>query len=159
MTFMQAADATWVYMLQASPGLLWGAALALFIRSDHRENGKRYELALTAGIVFIITQSMIVREINRSVILESAAGVSLLMIVVFMPQPRLPEWCSQLGRVAFGVYLSHLLFIKVLEPILGEFAIDPSLLSNVLVMVTAATGATILSLLLERSVKTRWLVT
>jgi surface polysaccharide O-acyltransferase-like enzyme len=59
--------------------------------------------------------------------------------------------------LAYGIYLSHLLFIKTLEAVGSKLHVPLSLGSSLGIFVLAAAGSTLLAWLLARSRWTRWL--
>ncbi|MCA9273647.1 MAG: acyltransferase [Phycisphaerales bacterium] len=48
------------------------------------------------------------------------AGIALLLAGISMPSERIPAWLSRLGRLGFGVYITHGLLIMVLHKLFGK---------------------------------------
>jgi surface polysaccharide O-acyltransferase-like enzyme len=86
------------------------------------------------------------------------AGVSVLIAALACPASLIPRACQALGGLAFGIYLSHLLFIKTAEAIAAKlhWPIDGQL--DVAIFLVAVVASTALSYLLSRWRATRWLV-
>ena len=68
------------------------------------------------------------------------AGLALLLAGVAMPSQRIPAWLSALGRLGFGVYITHSLLVMALHRVIGSFG-QLSLTSGLLLYPLVLVGA------------------
>ncbi len=151
-------DANFTWMLLATPSLLWGAALGIAARSDSSSLQQRPFLATLAVASFVVLLVMTARQSQRNPILENGAGLLIMIAALWAPALAVPHWLLALGRCSFGIYLSHLLFIKVLEPVFAKLGTGPSPLQDVTIFGIALMCAAGVSYLLSQYRRTRWLV-
>jgi len=160
------------YMLMALPSLLWGSALAWLHRPASAEGISRTQRKSIAnrspaslstsslvGLLLLFSTALwSILQLGRSVFFESAAGTMILIVALHCPAslrfPRLAGW----GRVSLGIYCSHLLFLKALQPLIGPPAWSNPWIGAIVVATLVTVFATSISLLLARSRATRWLV-
>ena len=88
---------------------------------------------------------------------ENLSGSALLVFTLGDWTSPLLERIARLGPLAYGIYLSHLLFIKTLEAVQAKLHEPPSLTTALATFVLAAAGSTLLAWLLSRWRATRWL--
>jgi surface polysaccharide O-acyltransferase-like enzyme len=80
---------------------------------------------MLAGVALFIVSSVLLWEFGRDRLLETLAGLGFLLMVL---APVGGVWVSRLGRLgalAYGIYFSHLLFIKVGEAASMKLALTP----------------------------------
>lgn len=95
---------------------------------------------------------------GRNPAVETLAGLALLIAAL---GPSTPSWLAGWRGVAslsFGVYLSHLLFIKTAQSVIDWFGCDFSAGQDLAVFVFAVCGSVVLTGILTRFRGTRWLV-
>lgn len=160
------------YMLMALPSLLWGAALAWLHRSASAEGFSRaprksianlsppsLSTSSLVGLLLLFATSVwCLLELGRSVFFESAAGTMILVVALHCPTWLRSPWLARCGRVSLGIYCSHLLFLKALQPLIGPPAWSSPWIGAIVMATVVTIAATSLSLLLARSRTTRWLV-
>ena len=88
---------------------------------------------------------------------ENLSGIALLVFTLGDWTSPLLERIARLGPLAYGIYLSHLLFIKTLEAVQAKLHVPLSLTAALAIFVLAAAGSTLLAWLLSRWRATRWL--
>jgi peptidoglycan/LPS O-acetylase OafA/YrhL len=159
------------FMLEALPGLLWGAGLAWATRAESARGPRRD--AFGDGMQAIITSSiafgvcLIASALaGRSIMLENASGVALLIFALATHRwttrsaalGRIVHPLGQLGQVSLGIYFAHLMVIKVGESLLPIIGADTEW-GRVAFLATAATVvSTSVAVLAAKSPRTRWLV-
>lgn len=95
-----------------------------------------------AWLVVAFVVGMIAAEVDRSVPLENAAGVAALLASLVN---RRPPWAAALARwpaLAYGVYLSHILFLEGLQDAFAIVGFPVGLANDLFVFA----GATAMSL-------------
>ena len=82
-----------------------------------------------------------------------------MLIVTMMPIER--PWCQRLagfGTLAYGIYLSHVLWLKVIQAIAGKAGIPSALPRDIAIFLAAVLASSLTAWLLSRHASTRWLV-
>jgi surface polysaccharide O-acyltransferase-like enzyme len=140
----------------ALPAVCWGLALALAIPSNSKRIFSNPITTITAFCLFVALVAWLAAT-GRSNLVENAAGVCLLIAAL---QPSAPSWVTTLGRfgsAAFGIYLAHLLVIKVCESAATRLHWPISWQLDLATFAVAAVGSTWLAWILARHRRTRWL--
>lgn len=145
-------DSTLSYMLNATPALLWGCALAWVLEDAGGRVSQHKLVSLAAIAVFIVCQGLLFGT-GRNLFLESAAGMGLLVVGLDSARPRLVARLAILGEVALGIYFSHLLFLKIGEAAADRWGVVPGIGSTLTLIFVSGCLAGATSLLLSRS---RW---
>lgn len=148
-------DATY-FMWLALPAVCWSFALAI----AWPELSKKFDPNLRLHICLSVWafSTGVLWFLGRSALLESLAGISFLVMALDHRPGRWTEATESIAKLAFGVYLSHLLFLKVGETILARLQIgispwmDLALFAGVLWMSLGASS------LLQKSRYSRWLL-
>ncbi|HTU26668.1 MAG TPA: acyltransferase [Pirellulales bacterium] len=142
--------------LDALPSACWGVALAIAYRSRARSWLANRRVAM-ACLLVAVGGTLALLATGRNACLENVAGAALVVFTLTDWTSAGLERIARLGSLAYGIYLSHLLFIKTLEAVLGKLHVAPSLASGWAIFVGAAAGSTLLAWLLGRWRATRWL--
>jgi surface polysaccharide O-acyltransferase-like enzyme len=154
MSALPAIDDKLTFMWQALPAALWGVSLGVATRFDGRENRK----LLTASLVVFASAMAVLIAVGRNPLLENIAGVAWLLVAfTWAPGPWM-SWVAPQGANAFGMYCSHLLFVKVLESIFAKLRLPFSPWTDVTTMVVATLGSILVAWALSRRRATRWMV-
>jgi peptidoglycan/LPS O-acetylase OafA/YrhL len=131
-------------------------ALALAFPDSSKRIFSNSITSITAFCAFIALVAWLV-TFGRSNLVENAAGICLLIAAL---QPTAPSWVTKLGRfgsAAFGIYLAHLLVIKVCEAVATKLHWPISWQLDLATFAVAAVGSTWLAWELARHRRTRWL--
>lgn len=171
LTLETSGDTSTSFMLMATPGLLWGLALGWLQAAQKAKTGRAglttcsptFTASLTA--VFLLATTMTITA-GRNVLLENASGVALLLSAIYLGhllpvdafQTRTGSLISRLGEVSFGIYFSHLVFIKVGEVILNRLGATDTVWVAIAMACIVTTTATICCIIAARHKLTRWLV-
>jgi peptidoglycan/LPS O-acetylase OafA/YrhL len=92
------------------------------------------------------------------VLLENAAGLSALVIALRPVRQPLLVRLGQFPPLAYGIYLSHLLPIKVFESAAARVGFSPSWQLDLAIFLASAVAATLIAWVLYQTRWTRWLV-
>jgi peptidoglycan/LPS O-acetylase OafA/YrhL len=141
----------------ALPAALWGVALAI-ARGRGAANFLRRPAAGYCALTAAVLLTALVFYLGRNRLVENLAGVALLVFA--LADWRMPrfERLARLGSLAYGIYLSHLLFIKVLHAVEAKLSVRETAAVMAGVFVLASIASTALAWALSRSRWTRWLV-
>jgi peptidoglycan/LPS O-acetylase OafA/YrhL len=161
------------FMLATTPAAFWAwAAAIIYQRSQHLAQPSSLPtmnhvestpsaaeiFALCAsGLVFIVS-CVSLQYAGRQVWLENVAGIAA---VAWTMVPVAPHWASRAkawAELSFGVYLGHLLFIKIVEAVFGKLQVSSTVATDVATWAVAVVGATLLAYVCHRTSWARWLL-
>ena len=105
----------------ALPAVFWGMALAV---AYHRGGAKWFDNSLSAvfGLCVLVACMAWVWNFGRNNIAENLAGVGCTLVALAPWNSGLLAALGRFGPLAYGIYLSHLLFIKTAEAVLNKLA-------------------------------------
>jgi surface polysaccharide O-acyltransferase-like enzyme len=130
------------YAWQTVPSTFWAVGFALVLNRTGRPGINRVLSPL--AIMTAITASVVLVSNGRNVLLENLAGSSLFIWSYSSQIKRIPKWIVALAPFSFGIYLSHMLFIKVAEAVTQKFALPASMTVDVVVFAVTVIGSTAL---------------
>lgn len=146
-------ERTWVRL----PSLLWGLGAGLLATPAIRRvrlprAGVAVGIALTAACI-AGAQTLGYRSL-----LQNTAGIGLVLfgLAIGPGQPR--HWLAWLGRYAYGVFLSHTLFIETTRSMTELAGLDPATWLDVTTWAVAVVAAVAVTALANRHRLTRWLL-
>ncbi len=146
------------FMWLATPAVF--GALAIFLFLQCRQDWWQYKGPIQiCAAVTLIASTLFLMQAGRNGLAEMLAGVSfLLLILQWSANGRVARRLGQLAPLTYGIYLSHLLFIKVGESFAQRIGVSVSPLSDLVLFTFALWGSVSLSWLLSLSPRTRWLI-
>ncbi|MGC4033756.1 MAG: acyltransferase [Tepidisphaeraceae bacterium] len=144
----------WRLSFRALPTVCWSIALALATAFDGKMPRASGRVALM-GVLLVLGVMATQAWIDQQKILRTFAGLGCLAIALYPLANTAIARLGSLGRFTYGIYLSHLLFIRFIDDILLRHA-KPTLLTDVAVFGVSFAGAITLSILLSKSKYTRW---
>lgn len=141
----------------ALPAVFWGITLAV---AYHRGGAQwmQSRAATVLGLFVALCSIVWLCYQGRNSLAENLAGAGCTLVAL---APESMAWLQRvgaLGPLAYGIYLSHLLFIKSAEAVLNKLGIAATPLVDVGVFLLAVVGSTALAWALSRWKLTRWLV-
>ena len=142
--------------LDALPSACWAVALAIAYQSG----GRKWLSSRRVGIICLmaaVALTFLLYALGRNSAIENLSGLALLIFTLGDWSSPLLERIARLGPLAYGIYLSHLLFIKTLEAAQSKLHVQPALTTALAIFILAAAGSTLLAWLLSRWRATRWL--
>jgi peptidoglycan/LPS O-acetylase OafA/YrhL len=143
--------------LNALPAVFWGVALAIACRHPASRFLERPGAAVSGLMLGIACTAWVWRH-GSSGFAETLAGLGLMAVALGSAGTARPGRLARLGPLAYGIYLSHLLFIKVFEAAAARFGSEVGWAQSVSVFLASAAAATLLAWSLSRWRGTRWLV-
>src|SRR5690606_5286044 len=112
---------TWqAYWWMALPAAFWGVAIAVFTqhaRASYRNN----RVVPLCGLAVFNLGTAVTWHAGRNTLAENLSGVGFLVFALGPWQGNFIRRCAGLGTLAYGIYLSHLLFIKICEAVVAKF--------------------------------------
>jgi surface polysaccharide O-acyltransferase-like enzyme len=161
-------DSSWQYVVDAIPAMFWAMTLALAFRPaaalptptpahcTGRVSPCPCRLLMD---ISVFAGSMIWLAIyGRSAFCENLAGLSLLLIALRPTDSPFLRRVGQFPSLAYGIYLSHMLPIKLFESVGAWRGFLPCWQLDLVIFLASAGAATFLTFLLYQSRWTRWLV-
>ena len=138
------------------PSVMWGAAFACLWQSNAaRVLTTRISAAIGALVLIGCVTALYLHGANNFV--ENFAGVGGMLLALAAAN-RGPAMLMPLGRLTFGIYLCHMLFVGFCRTLLGHFGIDDETMQFVLLTTfVVATLSVAFTMLLIQSRLTRWL--
>ncbi len=146
-----------VLVWNALPAVFWGIALSI---AYHRGMARilQHPTAGAAGLIAAGLCTAWIWHFGRDNLAENLAGVACTIVALAPWNARSLRQLAQFGPLAYGIYLSHLLFIKSAEAVFTKLGGGNSGLADVAVFAAAVVGSTALAWCLSQSGYTRWLV-
>ena len=141
---------------QALPAVCWGTALAIAFPTGETSLLASRSVTACAAIAFLALVAWLA-AFGRNTLIENLAGILFLIAAL---APSAPAWIGRIGQfgsLAYGIYLAHMLVIKVLEAVATRGGLHVSWPLDVAIFIAAVLGSTLIAWLLSRSPRTRWL--
>ena len=145
----------WSFALRGLPTACWAIAIALAFCVGGRLPRTPGWLAIVGSVVLVCTLAA-QPFFGATSFIRGLCGLGCLCIALYPMRSSGLEWIGVLGRHSFGIYLSHVLFLRVIAVWTQRYDIAPSLSLDVMSFVIALSGGLILSMLLSRSRWKRW---
>ncbi len=116
---------------------------------------------LAVGIVMLAGGTAIVDTRWQSMLTDNLAGVGAVLIGLVIwprPLPRIIKAMAELGVLAYGIYLVHVLFIEGLQAIAAHFGYSGRWQLDLATFILAVVGSILLSKLIVKSRWLRWMI-
>ncbi|MCA9215187.1 MAG: acyltransferase [Planctomycetales bacterium] len=132
-----------IYMWQTLPAAFAAFAFAMFVHRAAVGNLKR--VASPVGFAVAVACMLLLVSNRRNVMLENICGVALFVWAYWKTNTQLKsKMIQRLAPLAFGIYLSHLLFVKVIEAVTQKLGLVPSAWLDVVMFAAVAIGSTLM---------------
>jgi surface polysaccharide O-acyltransferase-like enzyme len=110
-------------------------------------------VAVVAAAMLVMAEETLIAHLTGAaftshdiVVMTYPLGAALFALALGVPASRCLEFLAQLGRISLGVYAAHLMFVRLLLPVIGQ-----NTPARALALAIAATvSATALCLVLDR---------
>jgi peptidoglycan/LPS O-acetylase OafA/YrhL len=155
--FRQDLIILWDYSEMVMPALLWGLALSPFYPQVRQWLDENPAVAGGAGIL-MIALLLCVTIWGRNKGLENCAGLCLLLLACGPWHGRSLRFAAYLGRYAYGIYMTHPLFLLGFYTLLLHDHSEAPLSMLVIAFTLALPASLLLCYVLSLSRWTRWLV-
>jgi peptidoglycan/LPS O-acetylase OafA/YrhL len=142
----------WNALPAAAAGCAWG----LLARSSCAPRSSNRWGTLPGGVLFFIAMAALA-AFGRNTLLETIAGVGFGWLAIGWPQMKFPPLLVVPGQLAYGIYCSHLLFIKIAESLAGKLRLEPTPSLEVAIFAFAAVASAACAWWLSRFRASRWL--
>ena len=147
----------WEIVGNALPSVAWGLGLAIACQLLGTGLLKR-PAATLLGAMLLVGGIACVWQFGRSRVCETLAGLGMLIVAMAPIEQR---WCRRLagfGALTYGIYLSHVLWLKVIEILAVKAGMPDALPRDVAIFLATAAASSVTAWLLSRRPSTRWLV-
>ncbi|HWA97480.1 MAG TPA: acyltransferase, partial [Pirellulales bacterium] len=144
-------------MLLALPAACWGTTWAGLSNERPIDHGRGAVVSVLMFLAFVLLEALLV-ALGRNAWLENLAGVALAIFAMAWLPGRAWLPAAHLGTVAFGMYCSHLLFVKVAESAIAKLHLSPTPAIDAGVMLWTVVGCVLTAWALSRCRLTRWMV-
>ena len=141
----------------ALPSVAWGLGLAIACQLLGKDSLQR-PAATLLGAMLLVVGVACVWQFGRSRTWETLSGLGMLIVAL---APLEQPWCRRLARfgtLTYGIYLSHVLWLKVIEILAIKAGIPDALPRDAGIFLAAALASSVMAWLLGRRSATRWLV-
>lgn len=139
------------------PALFWGISLAIFCSRVGKDWLSHKTTVVVAYIVFVIMEVILSLQ-ARQMLAENLAGTFLLLACFGQCHNRWVLAIATFGSLAYGVYLSHMLFVEGLQDIAQYAGFSEGALNDLIVFALSAVCAILLTIGLKKSRHLNWLV-
>jgi surface polysaccharide O-acyltransferase-like enzyme len=147
------------FILDALPAAFWTMALGIALGHKRRLADGRCERPVVDLALLPLLGCLVWLGLHgRSAMVENLAGVSLLVAALREVKQPLIQRLERMSPLIFGVYLAHLLPIKVFEALGTRLGFSPSWQVDLAIFLLSAVAAPLIAWLLYRFRGTRWLV-
>jgi peptidoglycan/LPS O-acetylase OafA/YrhL len=147
----------WRYAFRALPTVFMALAIALAVVP--KASLPRSNTTLAIGGMVLFSSALILEHeslIGPIALLRMCAGIGILLVALWPVIVPMIERLGSLGRYSYGVYLSHVVFIRIVVLWAERFDVKPSIWLDLFTFAFALVGALALSVLLSKSKYTRW---
>lgn len=137
------------------------AFLGLTLAIAYRHGAQRLMESAAAtwlGLAATLLGTGYVWIFGRNTLAETIAGLGFFIFALGKWDGPLLRRLATLGPLAYGIYLAHVLFIKICESVATKLHWSATPLLDVGTFLVAATGSTLIAWLLSRHRYTKWLV-
>jgi peptidoglycan/LPS O-acetylase OafA/YrhL len=141
----------------ALPSAFWAVTFSIAYRRGASQSVDRNGTTITSLVAAIIATAW-TWHAGRNMIAENLAGLAFLIFALGGWDNAWVRRLAALGPLAYGIYLSHLLFVKTCESVTTKLHWPDSVAVDLATFAVAASGSTLLAWLLTRSKWTRWAV-
>ncbi len=148
-------DGLW-YMWLALPAACASVPLAILLLEYPAIFSGRSMVWLAAATFVLATCRM--NHAERAALPETLAGLSWLLLALASPRFASIRWMHRIASLGLGIYLAHLLFLKVGETIADRCIPSAGPAGDVLLYLLAVLGSVHIAWLLSCSPRTRWLI-
>ncbi len=147
----------WRFAFRAIPTVCFGLSLALATCMNGRLPRTR-NIAAIGGMVLFAAALLLQHKMGSVKALRAAAGIGILLIALWPVVVPLIERLGSLGRYSYGIYLSHVVFIRIVVLWTERYEIPNSIWLDLFTFAFALVGSLTISILFARSRYTRWLL-
>ena len=148
-------------IFNATPAVLMGISLAIFYgltASGKKDHLLEHRVVTVLGLLLFVGATATLFYTGHNRLLETLAGLGFMLMALAPLQAAWAARLAKLGGLAYGIYLSHLLLIKVVEAVASKAKIPICWELDLVTFIFAAVGSTLLAWLLSRWKVTKWLV-
>lgn len=139
------------------PALFWGISLAI-VCSKFGTAWLSRPLTIAISFTLFLALEVALALAGRDFWVENLAGLFLLLACFGDCRFTWVTAVASLGSMAYGVYLSHMLFVEGLQDVAQHFRFPENALNDILVFVLSTVCALVLTACLQRSRRWSWLV-
>ncbi|HJT34497.1 MAG TPA: acyltransferase [Pirellulales bacterium] len=144
-------------VIKALPSLCWAVTFAILYSRGLARWIDSPGCTLFAGLVAVGCSAW-VWQVGRDDLAETVAGLAVLIAALGEPTPGWMARLGNLGGLAYGIYLSHLLFVKSFESLANKLHAEINVALDLSIFAAAAVASTALTWALSRFRATSWLV-
>jgi surface polysaccharide O-acyltransferase-like enzyme len=138
------------------PALFWGISLAIFCSRVGTEWLAQKATIVVAYIAFLIMEIILSLQ-GRQMLAENLAGTLLLLTCFTECHNGWVLAIAAFGTLAYGVYLSHMLFVEGFQDIAQYAGFSEGALNDLIVFALSAVCAILLTICLKKSRYFSWL--
>ncbi len=141
----------------ATPAVLWGIALAGIYRHIPRPVWRSPTIPIVGVILLLACLAPMVMKWH-SHLTENLAGIGLMLIALYDWPTKYSGGLSRFGALAYGIYLSHVMFIEGMQAVAARGGIHQAWWLDLVIFALATIGAILFTKVISRFPLNHWLV-
>lgn len=147
----------WRFAFRAIPTVCFGLALALGTCMNGRLPRTRTATAI-GGMILFAAALFLQHRMGSVKALRAAAGIGIVLVALWPVVVPMIERIGSLGRYSYGIYLSHVVFVRIIVLWTERYNVPNSIWLDLFTFAFALVGALSISILFAKSRYTRWLL-
>ena len=145
----------WEFAFRGLPTAFWALAIALTFAVGGKLPKTPLRLAVAGGVA-LVAALLAQRTFGATKLLRAVSGLGALSLALYPMRTTGLAWLGAFGQFSFGIYLSHVVFLRVVTLWTERYDIKPSLALDVFAFLLAFFGGLVLTMLLCRSRWKKW---
>lgn len=145
------------HLYSRAPGFFFGLAIGLWMLAGFRPRVGMSQAIACAAVVIVCMYLSLTTELPKHV-LNRMAATAAFMVALAPWHGRIAQWLASMGKLGFGVYLCHVLFLEAFITVLTRAGVSPSFRVDIVVFVVDVVASFAFAWLMRRSKWLGWLI-
>lgn len=145
------------HLYARAPGFLFGLGIGLWMLAGFRPRVELRHAIACAAVVVVCMYLSLTTELPKHV-LNRVAATAAFMIALAPWQGPVARWLASMGKLGFGVYLCHVLFLEAFVTVVARAGFSPSFGVDMVVFVFDVIASFAFAWLMRRTKWLAWLI-
>lgn len=145
------------HLYARAPGFLFGLGIGLWMLAGFRPRVEMRHAAACAAVVVCCMYLSLTTELPKHV-LNRVAATAAFMIALAPWQGPVARWIASMGKLGFGVYLCHVLFLEAFVTVVAKAGFAPSFGVDIAVFTFDVVASFAFAWLMRRTKWLAWLI-